>query len=130
MLAAASADGDTRIVYRDLPVFGPVSEDAARVALATQPPELYPRVHDAFMREGRQWSPAVMRSLVEQAGSDWRAAMEAIAQGGPRRQLAANRRDAVLLGIQGTPTFVIGRYRYVGALSERQFGQAIERARQ
>ena len=129
MLAAVSEDGDTRIVYRDLPVFGPVSEDAARVALALQPQGLYPRVHDAFMREGRHLSPEVMRGLVEKAGGDWDAAVETIAQGRASRQLDANRRDALLLGIRGTPTYVIGRYRYVGALSERQFRTAIDRAR-
>ena len=129
MLAAVSEDGDTRIVYRDLPVFGPVSEDAARVALAVRPQGLYPHVHDALMREGRQLSSEVMRGLVEKAGGDWDTAVKTIAQGGPSRQLNANRRDAVQLGIRGTPTYLIGRYRYVGALSERQFRTAIDRAR-
>ena len=50
MLRAAEQAGDVRIVYRDLPVFGPVSEQAARVALASAKQGLYPQVHDAFMR--------------------------------------------------------------------------------
>lgn len=127
MLAAAE-DAGARIVYRDLPVFGEESEDAARVALATQGQGLYPQVHDAFMRESRALSPARMRDIVENLGGDWSAVLAAIKAGGPSQILSANRRDAMRLGIAGTPTYVIGRYRYTGAMSETQFQRAIERA--
>lgn len=129
MLVAARRDGRVRIVFRDLPIFGPVSEDAARIALATRPQGLYPKVHDAFMRESRRLSPAVMRALVEREGGDWQRVLASIAKGEPNARLAANQRDALLLGAAGTPTYVIGRYRYTGALTERQFARAVSRAR-
>lgn len=130
MLAAVKEDGDTRIVFRDFPVFGRVSEDAARLALATQGQGIYPHVHDAFMREGRQLSADVMRQIVTHKGGNWDKVLTAIERGGPSERLQANRRDAMLLGVTGTPTYVIGGHRYVGALSETQFRRAIDRARQ
>jgi len=127
MLAAAEETG-ARIVYRDLPIFGQESEDAARVALATQAQGLYPQVHDAFMRESRPLSSARMRAIVESLGGDWGAVLAAIEAGGPSQILTANRRDAMHLAVAGTPTYVIGRYRYIGAMSETQFQRAIERS--
>ncbi len=130
MLAAMAKDGDTRIVFRDFPVFGQISQDAARVALATQEQGIYPQVHDALMRESRRLSADVMHRIVTREGGSWVDVLAAIERGGPSVRLDANRRDAMMLGVAGTPTYVIGRHRYVGALSETQFARAIARARQ
>ena len=129
MMATAREDGRVRIVFRDLPVFGPVSQDAARIALAAQAQGLYPALHDAFMREPRKLTPTVMKSLVLREGGDWQRILAAVEAGGPGAQLANNQRDAMLLGIRGTPTYVVGRYRYMGAMTQTQFAKAIARAR-
>lgn len=130
MLAAARDAGDVRIVYRDLPVFGPVSERAARVALATASQGLYPQVHDALMRESRPLDPPVLREIVTRLGGDWPRVERDAAGARVAAQLARNGQDALGLGVTGTPTYLIGPYRIVGALSEREFGKAFEQARQ
>ncbi|WP_394269053.1 DsbA family protein [Qipengyuania sp.] len=129
MLAAAHEAGDVRIVFRDFPVFGPVSQDAARIALAGARQGLYAQLHDAFMTEPRKLTPAVMRQIVEREGGDWLRILASIKQGEPTEHLRENQRDAMRLGVRGTPTYVIGRTRYLGALSEMQFARAIARAR-
>lgn len=131
MLRAGQAAGDVRIVYRDLPIFGPVSEQAARVALATRDQGLYAQVHDAFMREARWLSEPVMREIVTRLGGDW-SRVEAALATDPEidRQLARNREDALRLGLEGTPTYLIGSYRIVGALDEGEFARAFEQARE
>ncbi|WP_279349540.1 DsbA family protein [Erythrobacter litoralis] len=130
MLEAVAKDGDTRIVYRDLPIFGPPSEDAARIAIAANEQGLYTAVHDAFMRERRPLTPAVMAEVVTGLGGNWQSLMKTIEAGGPTQRLVANRRDAMALGIVGTPTYVSGRFKYTGALTETQFEKAIDKARQ
>lgn len=130
MLRAGQSAGDVRIVYRDLPVLGPVSEQAARVALATRGQGLYAQVHDAFMREPRWLTPAVMREIVTGLGGDWSEVEDAL--DGDReigRQLARNRTDALRLGVEGTPAYLIGSYRIIGALDEGGFAKAFEQAR-
>ena len=130
MLRSAREAGDVRIIYRDLPVFGPISQQAARVALAARNQGLYPKLHYAFMREPRRLDPPVMRRLVEQAGGDWQqinrdlASDPAIAE-----QLALNRADALKLGVPGTPTYLIGDRLFKGALDGDGFAAAFEQAR-
>lgn len=128
MLRAAREAGDVRIVYRDLPVFGPVSEQAARVALASANQGIYPQVHDAFMREPRRLDPPVMREILARFGADWQRVDRDAADPAVSRQLARNGQDALRLGVSGTPTYLIGPVRIVGALSERGFSRAFDQA--
>lgn len=130
MLRAVAEAGDVRIVYRDLPVFGPLSERAARIALAAREQGLYAPVHDALMREPRALNEPVLREVVERAGGDWDRALSAARSAPVAGQLARNREDALRLGAAGTPTYLIGRHRVVGALSEREFARAFAQARE
>ena len=131
MRRALAEDRDVRLIYRDLPVFGPESEAAARVALAARYQRLYARVHQALMHGSARTDGAAHRSAVERAAGNWarleadlirhRAEIEA--------ELARNRQDATALGVRGTPTYLIGRRRIEGALSQRQFARAFAAAR-
>ena len=131
MRHALAEDPDVRLVYRDLPVFGPESEAAARVALAARYQGLYAPVHAALMRGPARTDAMARRRAVEQAGGNWarlqadlathRAAIEA--------ELARTRHDAMTIGARGTPTYLIGRRRIEGALSQRQFARAFATAR-
>ena len=131
MTSAVARDGKVRIVYRDFPIFGPVSEQAARVALASDAQGIYPEIHDAFMRERRELTEPVIRELVQEVGGDW-AQIERDIAGDPAidAALERNRSDALRLGVSGTPTYLIGNYRIVGAMDEGEFKRAFERARE
>lgn len=131
MLAAAERAGDVRIVYRDLPRLGPLSERAARVALAAHAQGLYTPVHNALMRERRQLDEPVLREIVERAGGDWQRVQRDLAA--DRRidaRLTANATDAMRLGVPGTPAYLAGPYRVVGMLSERDFARLFQQARE
>ena len=130
MVAAVQEAGDVRIVYRDLPRLGPLSQRAARVALAAREQGLYQPVHDALMRERRQLSEPVLREIVERAGGDWAQAKADLTDPAIDRQLTANTADALRLGVAGTPTYLIGSYRVTGVLSEREFAKAFKQARE
>ena len=130
MHRAVREAGDVRLIYRDLPVFGPVSERAAKVALAAHKQGLSAQVHDAFMRDPRRLDEPVLREIVERQGGDW-AWIERDLASDPAigRQLAANQQDALRLGVSGTPTYLIGPYLVTGALNREEIARAFEQAR-
>lgn len=130
MHRAVREAGDVRLVYRDLPIFGPVSERAARVALAARNQDLYPQIHDAFMRDTRRLEEPVLRELVVRHGGDWQR-IERDLETDPAigRQLATNQRDALRLGVAATPTYLVGPYLIEGALDADEFAAAFAQAR-
>ena len=128
--AAAAADGNLRIVYKDWPIFGERSENAARAALAADRQALYGPVHDALMRAAIV-DEASVRRAVEDAGGDWQRLQADLTgrAGEIEGQLARNRRDAFALGLEGTPGYLIGAWLIEGAASESEFRRAIAQAR-
>lgn len=129
--AAVRQAGDVRVVHRDWPILGPQSFRAARVALAAHYQALYARFHAALMHSGTGLGEGALRGALEEVGGNWvrlesdlalhAAAIDAL--------LARTARDAFRLGFQGTPGYLIGPMRIAGGASERQFADAIERAR-
>ena len=128
--AAVEAAGDVRVVHRDWPILGPPSRRAARVALAADRQELYAPFHAELMRTGRH-SEQAMRKALAKSGGDWsRLEADLAAQAEAiDRLLARTARDALRLGFRGTPGYLIGPIRIEGSASERQFADAIAKAR-
>jgi protein-disulfide isomerase len=128
---AAKADGAVRIVYRPWPVFGPPSERAARIALASAPQGVFPEVN-ARLLEGRGLSEADLRRAVEDAGGDFvRAEQElAVSLEAIDAQLSANHKAAFRLSLKGTPAYLVGPYLLRGKANSRMFTRAFELARQ
>lgn len=131
LTAAVGADGKVRLAYREWPVFGPVSEHAARVALAAAAQGIYPQLHRLLMEEPRTLGDAVLREAVERAGGDWLALVRDLAanRSAIERALAGNARDALGLGMAGTPGYLIGGLLVEGAQSERGFRRIFAHAR-
>lgn len=128
--AAVREAGDVRVVHRDWPILGPQSLRAAQLALAAENQGRYLPVHDALMRSPGLSEPAI-RAAVTEAGADWER-LEADLASKTRAidsLLAGTAQDAQRLGFAGTPGFLIGPIRINGGASERQFADAIERAR-
>ena len=129
LVDAVRKDGDVRVVVREYPALGPLSEQAARLALAVDRQGRYEPVHDAMMRERRQLELPVLKAIVERAGGDWNAAREGMDDPEIAQAIELNRADAMRIGVPGTPTYLIGPYRLVGAKSEAQFLRAFDQAR-
>ena len=122
--------GDVRVVHRDWPILGPPSLRAARVALAAGRQGLYAPVHQILMRTG-QHHEAALRQAVVAAGGDWARLESDLAKDSAAidRLLARTAQDALQLGFRGTPGYLVGPIRIEGGASQRQFADAIERAR-
>lgn len=129
--AALAKDGHVRVVYRDWPIFGPRSEEAARVAIASARQGIYPSVHRRLMDERRQLDEPVLRDVVVSAGGDWTRLQRDLEINRQQidRQLERNGADAASIGVAGTPAYLIGPILVTGALGEGEFGKAFAEAR-
>ncbi len=129
MQRAVAADGRVRVIYRDWPIFGPPSEETARLALAAARQGIYPKLHHRLMQAGDPL--ADLPSQVAAAGGDPAQVRRDSAshRGEIDTLLARTARDAMALGFRGTPSYVIGTRVIEGALSEAQFRKAFAAAR-
>lgn len=130
MMAAVEQDGGVKLRFLDWPIFGDDSRAAARIALAAEPQGLYPRLHAALMQGGRADARSAEAALAE-LGGDVAAMQAVLSREGPRidGQLSRNAVHAFGLGLGGTPGHLIGRVLVRGAVPERDFRRAIDRAR-
>ena len=131
MDAAVARDGRVRVVYRDWPIFGPASQRAARVALASDRQHIYPIVHARLMAEARPLDDVVLREAVEAVGGDWARIERDLQVHGAMIdvQLAATAQLVFQLGIKGTPSYLVGSRLIVGALDEAGFARAFVQGR-
>ncbi|MEO7240479.1 MAG: DsbA family protein [Sphingomicrobium sp.] len=98
-----SEDKGLRVVYRDLPILGPASVAAARVALTASKAGRFAQFHDAMYAGGRP-SPETVASAARAAG----VAPEPAADPQIEAEIKRNFQLAGQLGATGTPLFVIG----------------------
>ena len=123
------ADRALRFVYKEWPILGPMSEFAARAALAARRQDRYEDFHAALMRLRGRLTEATVLDAARRLGLDperLRADMRA-----PEidRALDDNRALAAELGITGTPAFVIGDRLVPGAVPLGELKAVIAAAR-
>jgi protein-disulfide isomerase len=129
---AVKTDRRLAVVHKDWPIFGDVSEHAARLALAATYQGQYEAVHRAFMLSPTRLSDkAMVEAVAKQTGVDWpRLTRDLKAHGGDIDAiLARNAREAGLLSLQGTPGLVINGYVIRGALSGEELTGVLQTIR-
>jgi len=127
----AREDGRIRLVFKDWPILGSASVQAARLALAAKYQGKYAEAHAALISaKGRLTEDRVLAALA-QAGIDVGRAQRDLAARGKEIDalLARNEEQASALGFRGTPSFIVGKFRVPGVLSEENFKKAIADAR-
>lgn len=119
------------VVYKDWPIFGPISERAARIAIASASQGRYAALHDGLMRYPRRLDDANLRMAALAAGVDWERLVGdlTLRRLDIDRILAKNAFDAFSLGLKGTPGYLANRILVEGAITERQSRDVFARAR-
>lgn len=106
-------DGQIRLVYKDWPVIAETSVYAAQLALAAAYQGAYAKAHDALMATKGRLSREQIAAALKGAGIDL-ARLEADVNGKAAQitaLLQRNMAQADSLGLQGTPTYLIGPFR-------------------
>ena len=98
---------DVRFVFKEFPIFGDVSDAAAKIALSPQAKAKGLDIYQGWMGE-KALTNATIDSHLKDAGVDVAAARKAAADPAIERQLLDTRVLASALRLEGTPAFVIG----------------------
>ena len=117
-------DKGLRVVYRELPILGPDSVAAARVALAASKAGRFAAFHDALYAAGRP-SPETIAIAARAAGVSPQPTADPVQEA----ELKANVAAAEQLGATGTPLFVVGDRVINSAVGYEGLKEAIAAAR-
>jgi protein-disulfide isomerase len=105
---------DVRFVFKEFPIFGSVSDTAARMALTPQGKTKGLQLYKAWM-EDRSLTEAALDRHLAGAGLDPAQVRKAADDPAIAKQIQDIRLLARSLNIEGTPAFVVGDYMIPGA---------------
>ncbi|HEX6969451.1 MAG TPA: thioredoxin domain-containing protein [Micromonosporaceae bacterium] len=125
--------GLLRIEWRDLPYLGPESRAAAAAARAAGAQGRFWEFHDALYAQDRRVNSgalddAALRRIAERIGLDLARFDADRASAAVQEQIARDEREAGMLGITGTPAFIVGGTPIIGAQPYEVFQQVIDEA--
>lgn len=131
LIQLLATDKKVRVIFRDWPVFGPASERAARVAVASQWQGKYTPFHDALMTTSSPLTEAKIKAAAIKARVNWSRLEDDMKAHSIDIEalLKRNADQAEELGLEGTPGFIIGNVQSFGGMSLTQFQAAVSKAR-
>ena len=121
---------DLRFVFKEFPILGPESTEAARAALAARNQGNYEAFHWALMEAEGSFDRDHILSVARSVGLDDQRLARDMEEPALDALIARNAELANALGIGGTPAFVIGDRLIGGALPLEHFRAAIADARE
>jgi len=110
----AQQDRDVRFVFKQFPIFGSISDTAAKVALTPEGKAKGLALYSALMSE-KALDDQILDKDLRAVGLDPAAVRKASADPAIDRQLLETRALAQSLKIEGTPAFVVGDTMVPGA---------------
>lgn len=116
-------DPRLKVVWRELPVLGPGSEQAAYASLAAAEQGTFRSFYNAVFAAGRPTAETIAAAAA-QSGTRPAGPSEA-----HRAEIARNVELANLVRATGTPTFVIGDAIFHGAVPYERLKEAVDQAR-
>ncbi len=124
-------DPGLRIVFKEFPILGPDSVVAARAALASrnQDPDKYLEFHTALMSTRGRLTQSRILAIARDVGFDTERLEADMDASEITATLKRNLALAAALGINGTPTFVIGDQLIPGAIDLDALKQLVALAR-
>lgn len=125
--------GDLRIEWRDVNVFGPASERAARASYAAALQGAFWEYHDELFADGkhrsaRQLSDDALIALAADLGLDAARFTTDLGSEETAAVIAANQQFGFDLGATSTPVFILGGQPIVGAQPTEVFQGAFQTA--
>lgn len=122
-------DPKLKVVYREMPILGQPSLDAAQASLAVAQQGSYGAFHRALYAGGRV-TPATIEAAIRKAGADPARVKLARSAEAVRNEIEANLEMQAALQLTGTPSWVVGDQILNGAVGYDTLKAAIAKARQ
>ena len=117
-----------RVVYKDLPILGEASEQAAKAALASKAQGKHQAFHEALLASKNDMTKDEILKIAGEVGLDAKRLERDMANPEWQTVIDRNRALAKDLGISGTPGFVVGTELVPGALDVKGLKELIARA--
>lgn len=121
-------DSGVRMVFKEIPILGEDSVRASRAALAAARQDRYMEMHQALMATDDFRQESIER-LASEAGLDVERFRSDMESEEVRALIAGNLALADELGINGTPTFVVGETLIPGAVPVDRLAELVEHER-
>jgi protein-disulfide isomerase len=101
------------------------------LAIASKYQGKYVEVHDALMTTPQPLTDAKIEAAVKKAGADWGRLQKDVETHSEDIEdlLARNDEQAQLLGLEGTPGFIIGGTQSFGGMTLKQLEESVAEAR-
>lgn len=120
------AGAPIHVSWHDLPILGPRSVEAARVAISADDQGAYLPVHRHLMRSSLRPGPAAMRALATEFDLDPDRLVEGAASARTSERINRANAAAAVFGLAGTPSMIVGRTIVVGRLRKQSLVKLIE----
>lgn len=135
MDAIIKANPDVRVIYKDFPIRGPVSEFSARAALAAKIQGKYTELSHAILKANQPLTQDAILDIAKNIGLDVDKLKKDMNDKAVDKQLKDNIKLAQNLKLLGTPAFFIGKtdgkgdIDYVpGQMDQKQLQDMIDKA--
>jgi len=130
VLETAKKDGNTRVKFIEFPILSESSFTAAKAALASERQGKYIDFHMALMSlEGKITEPQIM-AAAEKIGLDVAQLKKDMEDKAIADSLKENVEMARMVGVTGTPAFIIGNHFLPGAIKQSMMQDLVTAARQ
>ncbi len=103
------ANPDLRIVFKEFPIRGPMSEYAARASLAAEKQGKYLEMHNAIMQHAANLTTQSVLDLAKTLGLDVAKLKADMNDKSIDQQIKANTKLAQDLGLMGTPALFVAK---------------------
>ena len=134
MLNLMKEDPNLRVVLKEFPVLGPGSVEAAQVAVAVRMQDKdgkkYLEFHQKMLNSRGQADRNHALSVAKDIGLDMTRLQKDLASDEPKATIEESMQMAEALGLNGTPSYVIGNDVVVGAVGLAALKQKLETAHQ
>ena len=118
--------GTIRIIRHELPLLGPASTIASQAVLAADLQGGYTAMHDRLMRTRLVTDLNLVISIADSVGLDGQRLVKDMQTPEIATALGTAKAIAAVFGFYGTPSTVIGRTVFIGAISAEDVSQIIK----
>lgn len=124
-------DSKLRMIHKHLPILGPESIEATKVALAAnmQSQTTYAAINKAFWAHEGRLSKADIEKIAKASGAKWEQILVDKESDAVKNEIKANYELAQKMGLTGTPGFVVGEQILPGAQTFEQLKSAVSESR-
>ena len=132
MVDLMKKDPKLKVVLKEFPVLGPGSVEAAQVAIAVrmQDPKKYLDFHQKLLMGRGQADKARALAVAKEVGLDTARIERDLKSEEVAKTLEESMKLAEALGLNGTPSYVIGNDVVIGAVGLATLSQKVQAARQ